>query len=369
MTPRTAACGLLVLAQGLTALVDSASGQGLVPALPSCATCTIRLERLVSFGDEAGDGWVDITGRMALVGDEVVVVNLTAAHELRVFERDGTFRRRVGRRGAGPGEYGRIHDISVSEEGLLHVLDRERARLTILSANLTVEKILPLSVRPLGGGLLVLDDGSFVINAMVPTADRIGFPLHRFDADARLVTSYPVSSTEVHPGLEREHLRRIAPTKGGGSFWSVLANGYRVDRYDVDGPLLESFVVEAPWDVEGEALPGPMAPPPPPGSVMSVEEREGLLWVVSRRAARDFSSALSRESGLHGLGWRIDEYGRYFESVVDVIDPRSRRLVARVVHPGYLLRFVAPGLVVGYDDSQVTPRLVLYRVELEGLGG
>lgn len=127
--------------------------------------------------------------------------------------------------------------------------------------------------------------------------------------------------------------------------------------------------MEAPWDVEGEALPGPMAPPPPPGSVMSVEEREGRLWVVSRRAARDFSSALSRESGVHGLGWRIDEYGRYFESVVDVIDPRSRRLVARVVHPGYLLRFVAPGLVVGYDDSQVTPRLVLFRVELEGLDG
>ena len=359
---------LLCLLAGLPGAGSSraAAQEVLILSTPVCATCSVRLERVGVYGDADGEGWVDNTSRLALLPDAVVVVNLTARHELVVFDRDGRFLRRMGRSGGGPGEFGVINDIAASTDGRLHVMDRRHGRMTVYRPDLTLEKVIPVPGRPVDVGLLPLDDGSYVVNAMLGSAERIGLPLHRIGPDGALIVSYPAASTHVTPGQEMDLLMRMALGGDRTSFWSVSTNTYQVDRYHIDGSLLESFRLEPPWESDGGGRQGPGPPPSPPG-VMTVQERDGLLWILSRRRTPDFRAATSRIHGPEGLATRIDDYNRYYESVLDVVDPRTRQLVSRSVIPGYLLRFVAPGVVVVHEEADLVPRLVLYRVEVDGL--
>jgi hypothetical protein len=73
--------------------------------------------------------------------------------------------------------------------------------------------------------------------------------------------------------------------------------------------------------------------------------------------------------GVHGITWEIAEYHRYFESVLDVIEIETHRLLVRTVVPGYLLRFVEPGVILSWDDSRPEPLLVLRRVRMEERSG
>lgn len=344
----------------------AAAQETVIRNAPLCAACSVRLERVGVYGDAEGEGWVDNSSRLALLDDAVVVVNLTARQELVVFDRDGTFLRRLGRFGAGPGEFGVINDIATSADGRLHVMDRRHGRMSVYGQDLTLEQVIPMPGRPIDVGLLPLDDGSYVVNAMIGSAERVGLPLHRIGPDGTIVVSYPAPSTYLRPGHEMDLLMRMAIGGDRSTFWSAATSTYRVDRYHVDGPLLASFRVEPPWESDGPERDGPGPPPSPPG-VMSIQERDGLLWILSRRRTANYRAATSRIDGPEGPSVRIDDYNRYYESVLDVIDPGRRQLVSRLVIPGYLLRFVAPGVVVVHEEADLVPRLVLYRVEVEGL--
>ncbi len=346
--------------------VTGAAQEEVIRNAPTCSACSVRMERLGSFGDADDEGWVDLTSRVVFLGEEVVVVNLTARHQMMVFGRDGRFLRRMGRPGAGPGEFGVINDIMTSADGRLHVMDRGLGRMTVYAPGLTVERVIPFSPRPIDIGFLPLDDGSYVVNATVGSADRIGFPLHRIGPDGELLLTYPTPSTAAGPGDEFALLTRLAMGEDGVSFWATSTSGYRVDRFHLDGALLESFLVAPPWERD-EAWAGVGGPPPSPPGVMAVQERDGLLWIVSRRRTPDYQAATSRIRNMHGLVTQIDDYNRYFESVLDIVDPRTRRLVSRSVIPGYLLRFVSPGVVLFHEEVKLVPRLVLYGIEVQGL--
>ncbi len=334
-----------------------------VPPEPSCPACTIVFERLAEFGEAEGDGWVDLTPRFAVQRDRVVLVNLQGRDRLRVFSRSGAFERIVGRRGGGPGEYGLIMDVVASPDGRLHVVDREHRRITVLDEELKVERVVPLPGLPVGVGLLPLEDGGYVANLLVPTSESLGRPLHRLASDGTALLSYDVRSEEVRLERTLDQLRRLASSRDG-TFWSAVSSGYVIERHTMDGPLQGSWVLPPPWEeVEESRI---RAGFPQPLLMTLQEDPEGLLWVVSRRADPGWEEAMSSSFGAHGWTPQIDVFEGYFDSVVDVLDPESGRLVVRFDWPGYLLRFVAPWMVLAYEDAEVEPKLVLYRVRLEG---
>jgi len=66
----------------------------------------------------------------AVTGDGVMIV---ADHELRAFDRDGSFLRRIARNGTGPGEVSYVVNLAVSESGGIAVHDLETGRLSTFS--------------------------------------------------------------------------------------------------------------------------------------------------------------------------------------------------------------------------------------------
>ncbi len=79
---------------------------------------------------------VRVVTALPLPGDEVAVVD--AGHsEIRVFDGTGRYRRTIGRKGEGPGEFANISWVQVSHDTLL-IYDMNQRRLTLLRADGTV---------------------------------------------------------------------------------------------------------------------------------------------------------------------------------------------------------------------------------------
>ena len=122
--------------------------------------CGLTLVPVVEFGEDAGPGmiegevggWVDSSGRMYLVA-------LGADHVL-VFDSDGTFLRRVGRRGEGPGELLDIRAFAVVDDGVFAVLDSGRG--VILTFDWTGKLLREVRTRgwaPVGTGVWLVPLG------------------------------------------------------------------------------------------------------------------------------------------------------------------------------------------------------------------
>lgn len=139
-----------------------------IVATPVCGDCEIRMARLAELGDVEGDGWVDMTGRVALSDAAILVASSYADHQIRIFARDGEFRRVIGRRGEGPGEFRGVIDLRITPDGRTHVLDYGNRRISVLDSTLALERTIRVSGRPLGRGLLPLSDGSYVA-ALAPS--------------------------------------------------------------------------------------------------------------------------------------------------------------------------------------------------------
>lgn len=332
--------------------------------------CGIKLEKVVELGDEEGEGYIDLTGRVAVVEAGILVANFGAAHEIRLYSNDGNYLQTIGRRGEGPGEFSAISDIRTSSDGRVHVVDRGLGRITILDRRLSLEGIVNLPARPIERGVLPLEDGGYVLNATISTADLIGFPLHRITSEGELVLTYDDTSPEVRPDRPLGQMRRVAAS-GTSGFWSASSSesdnrSYRIVRYRMDGPRTHEFSVPAPWmDVRTGAQLGGGAPP---RGLMDVQQVDsGQIWVISRTAGSSWEEALVRRAMPgHGMTWAVSEYHKYWDTVIDLIDPEQHALLARAVWDGYMLRFLSPELALSYDDSTPTPTLSIWRVTPSG---
>lgn len=171
----------------LLATAFPAASQTAVSADPTCPDCAIRLDPLLNIGDADAESWVEFTERLLLVDMLLILTRGSVPTELSIFSSEGVFQRNLGRSGGGPGEFGWIHDIAQTRDGRLHVSDRRHGRISIYAPDLTLERVVPLPARPVDVGLLALEDGSYVVNALVGTAELMGLPLHRIGPEGEIL--------------------------------------------------------------------------------------------------------------------------------------------------------------------------------------
>lgn len=105
--------------------------------------------------------------------DGSIAVADGASHKLRLFAPDGSFLRRSGRQGKGPGEFGRLARMLVTGQDTILTWDSSNRRITLFSSHglLAREEALPPEVSP--GVELVgrFNDGSLVV---APTSTLLG---------------------------------------------------------------------------------------------------------------------------------------------------------------------------------------------------
>lgn len=318
-------CSVLVafLLPGCSA--DRAASQECVPG------CAIELRPLVSLGG-GEEGWVGATFNVARGSRFYYVAGATLPpSEIHVFDFDGSFVRTIGSPGQGPGEYRWIRALRVSEGDTLHVFDVLNDRHTVIAPDFSVARTRRLPGEIQDGGALPAADGHFLINASVPSAEGIGYPLHLIDPGGNLVRSF--GSDRPRAGFNEPSSRprrRVARSRAGG-IWATHPTEYRIERWTTAGARVQELRIEADW-MAGDA-PSPRrehdAPPgPPPRSLLSIwEDDDGLLWVTGRIPPPRWQDAVD--------GTRIVDRNEYAHTVIEVIDPETGTRLARRVVPSF----------------------------------
>jgi len=155
------------------------------------------------------------------------VVADAGLRQLLYFGPTGAAVRTVGRRGAGPGEYGFIRGAVALRADTLAVWDTENRRITILSPTGAYVRVIALEAPWDGGGsvtrVLALTDGSLMVGysevqtmAPRPTPVRFGERLFVYASDG---TRRPGAGLTL-PSSEH-FIQEVPPERGRVAYWSL----------------------------------------------------------------------------------------------------------------------------------------------------
>ena len=303
---------------------------------PCRDACELMLLPEGDYGEDAGPGmigaraargWLDESGRMYLLGSDGASV--------MVFGADGTFLRRVGRRGSGPGEFEDARSLVITGDGVFSVTDRDRG--LILTFDRTGE--LVREVRPVGGWFPIgsatvhFDGATAVHHADLRTTDLIGYPLHLVNLESGRVEASFGSLTGEYDG--RWGFNQVIARGPGRSVWIAEKYGYAIDLWEPDR-LLRSLRREAEWfpELRGpEELAHGWNQRPNPVTV-AIAADDSLIWMAFHTADENWEE-----------GGMSRDRDRFNDTMLEVIDWRQGRVVASQRFDAAYHHWVRPGLL------------------------
>jgi hypothetical protein len=169
----------------------------------------------------------------------------------------------------------------------------------------------------------------------------VGQPLHIIDPAGRIARS--LAGTEKwDPAKLYLGMRNIAPASGN-RIWSAHTGAYRVELWGPDGSNPLTLVRNPrwfrPWEHEvrrsAEGLERPRI-------VDVAEDRQGRLWVSI--LVRDPKRRPSRGTG--EVAFTEIDLDAEFDTVLEVLDPRSGRLLAQTRFERSIAEFIGDGSMV-----------------------
>jgi hypothetical protein len=325
------------------------------------ATHEITLQSVVTLTG-VGDS-IDLgTGTPAVTTSGLYVAPLDdpPSGTVGIFDATGRFVRRVGASGGGPGEFRNVQSLGIGPGDSLWVIDQlYRGHLfgppptSAFVRTVTFERANTGRVTPFG----ILSGGVYTTRGAVPA--------HLVDWDGVLVREY--GATAPTPDL---HDRLGAPAlRDSAHAWVPYANVYVLELLGADGSVHQRLERRVPWFPTDSATPDSRWPRRPRIHAVQLG-RDGLLWVLLRRAHRDWqppanASGPAFEGAQAARRIRTVNLNEAFEGVLEVLDPRDGRLVASREVAGGVLGFPSQDLLYEVrHDTLGQVRMHLWRLGL-----
>jgi hypothetical protein len=299
---------------------------------PSCPRCTIQITHAATLGEPAEQAILDGVTRSLVhlpKGGYLALTYGSGRLPLR-FAEDGKYLGVLGRKGAGPGEFGDPIHLRVTAGDTIRIVDAAPSRVSVYTPDLDFVRTDPFDpVSPPVADVLFPPTGGVVVSA--PGAGSDGLPrlLHyrKDSASSGAEFDKPKLFRAAQPNLQR---RQIA---GGAdaTVWSLHGLEYVLDRWTLDGRLVEQLSRKAPWfpPATGVVAPSAATPPHPIGMRIHSDD-QGLLWVFILVPDSSWADALvPRKSAAGKTSYRIDDPNGYYDTMIEVIDPVAHRVVAR----------------------------------------
>lgn len=317
----------------------------LIPASPTCKSCKIVAQRVIALGQAHDTTSISNVGARVVVGPErVFYVAEFGANRVLVYDSVGRLLRTLGRKGKGPGEFQIIVSLSAGRDGFLYVFDYIR-RLTVLDKTGGVVAVVRMPVAP--ASTTISSGGDKVLAGMIYSPAGAGLPLQLIAPSGKHVRSFGSVTPNVAPGKE-EADRRFVCCAEQGRVWSAKLDEYVLEEWDLSSGKRKLRLERSPhWWIsdrpDGRHATAPLS------WIRGIEnDSAGRLWVL----------ALSRGAGWERSGYRVGymlpvtpaSLDAHFDSVIEVIDPVRRRLVASVVLPQHFAGFAGPGLLYRVSD-------------------
>ena len=324
--------------------------------------CGMTLVPVAEFGESSGAGMIEGGGDIAVDRSGRLYMSMLGGDHVLVFDADGTFLRRIGRRGEGPGELMSIRAFAVVEDGTFVILDSGRG--VILKFDWTgqlLDEVRPEGWAPIGTGVGLVSMGGAraVYQAAFRRGDRAGYPLHLINlASGELEASFGSETGEFD--INRERALEVVHARGPDeSIWMARNRAYWIELWERDNRLVLSMRRDIAWfpdalvDEEG-GHGGPGSEPEP--FLYSVAADDSLLWVMIHRSDERWAEA------------EPDDYEMQVDTYIEVIDWKRGRVIASQRFD-QILSQIAPGLVGEMEiTAEASVRLRTLRIELEAAG-
>lgn len=312
----------------LTATSPVLSGQPLRELEgPGCGTC-IRVTRQAVLGPVPGVSQPagtdprlarDSRGRVYFVDDLL-------QGRIFVFDATGAFVRTLGRPGNAPGEFQIIKHLMVGERDALHVFDDALRRHTILNR---AGKVVGTTRYPGSNrGLILRPDNRVVVSRLIHARDQAGLPLHVSNDTGGIARSFGNPSGYWRSDFPQVLARSICST-GGDDIWAAHFTQYVVEHWTSDGTLRESLGRSVPWFepwIQPDARIGEAPPQPRLTSIACESPRR--LWITALVADNHWKTGLGVRRGERGNALTVADPNRYYDTVLEVIDPVSGTVLA-----------------------------------------
>jgi hypothetical protein len=325
--------------------------------------CRISAQQIGVIEDLANQGVLGVVHAVAMDHSErVFVVSGHSTESISVFDRAGRLLGIVGRKGDGPGEFQDIR-IVIPQGNAIHVLDQHSNRWTVLDRAFKYRSSFPLPHAPVRA---VLWGDSLVLNAHIATADLVGVPLHVIPPEGGMIArSFGYDSTAFRSDIPYAGERSITVCPSTGVLWAAEKRRYVIEGYRHDRKI-QRIARNVPWFEPHFSAPRFHPEEPPPPVLRHIRcDADGLLWVLVGVADPDWQKSLQPAPNSPHGGYRPTQLSGYFDTIIQVFDTQSGRLVASG-RMDYSIDFFPADHVIGEYRESATgePSLVLRRLAL-----
>ncbi len=343
---------------GLASLV-SVEAQPTPKALTevSCKTCRIDLRRERTIGGGSDNFLEDWPSSVAMGSRGEIALAIKGGRGLpRLTTADGDLRP-LGRRGSGPGEFRVPVTVAFGQGDTLNVFDLGNGRRSeVVADGRTVR-----SSQFVGGSAILRLLPSNDILVAYPSATRF----HLFDRDGNAVRSFGPSIANRSGTQGPTYL---ISNVIDGRFWSVVGKSYALEEWSVDGQLLSRMQREAPWLSPDQPISDGALGAEPTAFVSDLRiDSAGRLWILVNVPSETWRSGLGTVDRSRGfISYPQRDFSRLFDTIIEVIDLRSRNVVLSTRADGYFRRFLSDTHLASFrEDESGSPLVDVWKILLD----
>lgn len=319
-----------------------------------CRTCALHIEKVVRLSDPES-GIRGSGGNLTVVDRDsrgrYWVADFGSRKNVVVFSPDGRLLKKIGRDGSGPGEFRNLVSVIVGRGDTVFAVDPSNRRISVISpATLSIVR-----QQPMPGyfhDVVLLPNGRFVAGSDVQ------FSGHLFDEfDRQGLVTRPFG---VRPPTGRKRdayaslwLNRRVISDGKDGFYAFPRRNYFIEHWSPGGQLDGLLERRAPWFPHSEPTGWMGAEQGFPPEFLAAWVSEGLLFTMTHVRQDNWRDAVepvvSEGQKLFGVASQDD----YWDSIIEVIDPRTGQLLAATRHPLFFWGLAGAGhLLVKGDDPE-----------------
>jgi len=260
--------------QKRTAQVKTETIDGVVlvhnPAVPLHPERTVTFEEDFTYKekDEAGEIRIYRPGRFIVDAQDNICIEDDSDMSIKVFDPQGKYLRAIGRKGSGPGEFGRIADMAALPDGRLLVTDFETRRTTLFGPD--GRFLSSFQWKKFFSQVHLATDSSYTVNEMVVNEEARELWVKTLDFNGEEIISFGKFSYPEFKMLRQGEMMfsTSVPWSPASVFagdrkrlwlYHCLNDKYLIEVYDSQGKLFRK--IDRPYS-------------PPPVTSADIEEFE-----------------------------------------------------------------------------------------------
>jgi len=333
----------------------SAQRRMAVSDVKTCAACTIRMGLIAVLGENRGSGKLPAVPNSVVRDWKGRFVLADADSPPLLFDSVGNY---LGYLGSTQNRFRGVSEISWKDSTVVMV---DELRRKILFADTGLRRVSTTDWRWTVSDLRVLSPSRVALSSNVQTRAHIGLPVLVVEGSGEV--SIALGEADTVAWFRPEQRTWIA--RGSSAhLWLAKERAYRLEEWTEAGELLTRVTRSPSW-YQAIRNGRQTLDEGPGSSIRAVYFSDSLLWVIVSAADSNWRSAITEVVTTEGRTYRVNDYDKFLDTVVEAIDVRSGKLIASSRFDFVVSHIAAPNMAVSPSIVGGVTKLRILRIALD----